>query len=54
MNAKTTSIQREVKNVAHVSPLDVAVEKEIKSESSEDVFQTPPETPETDSIDVPR
>ncbi|CAB4041051.1 Hypothetical predicted protein, partial [Paramuricea clavata] len=49
---KTTSIQREVKPVVNVSPLDVAVQEAIKSETSEDVFKTPPESPENSGDDI--
>ena len=44
------SVHRQVKTEAYISPLDVAV----KEETSDDAFQTPPESPEEGSIDPPR
>jgi ssDNA-specific exonuclease RecJ len=51
---KATPSQREVMTTAHVSALNVVVEKEIKPETSEDVFQTPPESPESSSNELMR
>ena len=53
-NVKATPSQREVMTTAHVSALNVVVEKEIKPETSEDVFQTPPESPESSSNELMR
>ena len=44
------SVHRQLKTEAYISPLDVAV----KDETSDDVFQTPPESPKEGSIDQPR
>lgn len=43
----TSTIQREVKSAAIVSPLVVAVD--IESETSQDVFTTPPDSPNSSS-----
>lgn len=39
---------------AYVSPLNVVIAEETKSEVSEEIFKTPPESPENSSTDVVR
>jgi hypothetical protein len=36
----------------NVSPFDVAVQEAIKSETSEEAFETPPESPENSGDDT--